>query len=189
MSTATPTSARPTLPGFWHGWPRWKGRGRAGRWKRCKPSLAPGPRLRASPGGAGEGLRPFEPRKTRIPVKFAGGGRAPVPAVDRDRYQQRLNLPPRDVASDRVVEDPFECVPVPAPHCRAVSHCAADIRGHRSNPPPPRSGPRGWGGRGGMRVKLRSRSFISRAARSTSLSSRSGGVRRSRRSASRSPFR
>ena len=57
-------------------------------------------------------------------------------------------------------------------------------QGHRSNPPPPRSGPRGGGRRWGMRVMLRpcsrphvrSRSFISRAARP-------------RRSASRSPLR
>ena len=31
--------------------------------------------------GAGEGLRPFEPRKTRAPVEFAGGGVAPLPSV------------------------------------------------------------------------------------------------------------
>ena len=30
---------------------------------------------------AGEGLRPFEPRKTRAPVEFAGGGVAPLPPV------------------------------------------------------------------------------------------------------------
>ncbi len=38
---------------------------------------------------------------------------------------------------------------------------------HLSNPPPPRSGPRGRGGRTGMRVMLRPRSFISCAARLT----------------------
>ena len=31
--------------------------------------------------GAGEGLRPFEPRKTRAPVELAGGGVAPLPSV------------------------------------------------------------------------------------------------------------
>ena len=32
------------------------------------------------------------------------------------------------------------------------ARAAAAIKAHRSNPPPPRSGPRGWGGRRGMRV-------------------------------------
>lgn len=31
----------------------------------------------------GEGLRPFEPEETRAPGEFAGGGVAPLPAVDR----------------------------------------------------------------------------------------------------------
>ncbi len=72
-----------------------------------------------------------------------------------------------------------------------VSHCDDCIegvmtasKGHRSNPPPPRSGPRGWGGRGRIRVMLRSRSrshvplrsFVSRTAHA-------------RRSASTSPLR
>ena len=34
-------------------------------------------------------------------------------------------------------------LPVPASHCMAVSHRDADFKGHRSNLPPPRSGPRG----------------------------------------------
>ena len=64
------------------------------------------------------------------------------------------------------------------------SHCDAHIESHRSIPPPPRSGPRGSGS-GGRMLRLRSRSHVP----SRSLSPRSGGVARPRRSASRSPFR
>ena len=58
----------------------------------------------------------------------------------------------------------------------------ADIKSHRSNPPPSRSGPRDRGGRGGMRVMFWLRSCISRAGSSMSV----GG---SRRSAFRNPLR
>ena len=84
---------------------------------------------------------------------FAGGGFAHLPAVDRDRYQQRLNLPLRDVTGYRVAEDRFECVPVS--HVMPTSSVIARTL------PATLGAFAASGGRRGMRVRIRPRATSS----------------------------
>jgi len=79
------------------------------------------------------------------------------------------NMLPSKLAIARL-EDSRQAYGFTGPHGNLSPLLIPNIDGHRSNPPPPRSGPRGRGGRGTtMRVIVRPRSRSRACSRSLSL--------------------